>query len=138
MRPLLLLVTATLFGANTLAAQTDEPESFSEAEVYQALSWGMPEAEARKLAKVMSDDPADRLGLQADLPPGETAHGHIYSEDLLVLLSLVSEETNRKVEQWLMQMRLNQQLSPDERARWDKRRAEIRSELIKAGKLRDR
>ena len=111
-----------------------EPESFSEAEIHTALSWGMSEAEARKLAKFMSDDPAVTATVPTlrDLGPLST----LYSENMLLLLSLVSEEANRKVEQRLVQMRLGKELSTKERAQWEKRRAEFRSQLIKSGKIR--
>jgi hypothetical protein len=112
-----------------------EPESFSEAEVYQALSWGMSDAEARKLAKFMSDDPAVTATVPtlSDLGPLTT----LYSENMLLLLSLVSDETNRKVEQRIVQMRLGKEMSPEERAQWEKRRAEFRSQLVKSGKIDD-
>ena len=132
-----LLLAAILLGVNPLSAQTDEPESFSEAELYKGLSWGMSETEARRLAKFMSDAPADASTLPADGSQGYAVDGRIYSEDLLLLLSLVSEETNRKVEQCLVQMHLGKQLAPDERATWEKRRAKLRSQLIRAGKLQE-
>jgi len=37
----------------------DEVEFFSEAEVYKALSWGMSDSEAARLAKLMSEIPPE-------------------------------------------------------------------------------
>ena len=112
-----------------------EPESFSESEIYQALSWGMSDADARKLAKFMSDDPTVTANVPTlrDLGPLTT----LYSENMLLLLSLVSDETNRKVEQRLVQMRLGKELNPEERAQWEKRRTEFRNRLVESGKIRN-
>src|SRR6266516_1915026 len=113
----------------------NEPESFSEAEVYQALSWGMSDAEARKLAKFISDDPAVTATVPTlrDLGPLTS----MYSENMLLLISLVSADTHRKVEQRLVQMRPGKELSPEAREEWDKRRAEFRNQLVKSGKIPD-
>ena len=116
-----------------MAAQKEE--YFSEAEIYQALSWGMSDSEATRLAKYMSDDPAVEATLPTfrDLGPMTT----MYSEGFLLVLSLVSDETNRKVERKLVETHLGKELSSEERAQWEKRRAKLRSELIRAGKLRE-
>jgi len=58
-------------------------------------------------------------------------------EGFLLALSLVSEETNRKVERRLLEARGGKQWSAEEHARWDQRRAALRSELVKAGKIRE-
>ena len=113
-----------------MAAQNEE--FFSEAEVYQALSWGMPDSEARQHAKYMTGDPAVIATLPTfrDLGPLTTN----YSEGFLLVISLVSDETRRKAERKLAASRLEKELSPDERAEWERRRAELRSQLIQAGK----
>lgn len=107
---------------------------FLESELLVALSWGMPELEAKKLAQWLSDDPtmAEKVREIRDLGP--TAH--MYTEDTLLLLSLVSAETNEKVEAHLLESRLGVPLSNSERSRWEARRAELRSKLVEAGKLR--
>ncbi len=61
----------------------------------------------------------------------------MYSEDMLLLLSLVSEECHRKVDQRLVQERLGKELTQSERERWNKRRSELRAQLIKAGKIQE-
>ena len=120
-----------LRGPNALTAHNEE--FFTEAELYRALSWGMPDSEARKLAKHLTDDPAVIATLPTfrDLGPIATN----YSEDLLILLSLVSDETNRKVERRLAETRRGKAWNPDEREQWERRRSEIRTGLVKAGKL---
>jgi hypothetical protein len=118
-----------------LAAQND-PETFSEAEIYHALRWGMTDSEAERLAKYMTDDPAVIATLPTfrDLGPIST----MYSEGMLLILSLVSDDTNRKVDQRLVEQNLGKELSQDERARWEKRRFDLRAQLIKAGKIEER
>jgi len=95
----------------------------------------MSDSEATRLAKYMSDDPAVEATLPTfrDLGPMTT----MYSEGFLLVLSLVSDETNRKVERKLVETHLGKELSSEERAQWEKRRAKLRAELIRAGKLRE-
>lgn len=108
------------------------PEFFSEAEVLEALLWGMPEAEARNLARFLSEDPAIAARdpeIRAMWPAAV-----MYGENMLLLLSLVSAETNEKVERRLIEMRLGTPLSPEERAAWEAKRADFRARLIDGGK----
>ena len=120
-------------GTKPVAAQNDS--SFTEAELHRALSWGMPDSEACRLAKYICDDPAVIATIPElrDLGPSTT----MYSEGFLLILSLVSEDTNRKVERELLENRLGKGLTAEERANWEKRRGELKSELIKAGKISD-
>src|SRR4051812_18023241 len=133
MRPLIYALCTVFLGGSSLMAQ-HEPEPFTEKEMYTALSWGMSEQEAKKLAKYMSDDPAVMATIPEfyDGSPGF----HNYSDSTLLLLSLVSDETNRKVEERLIDRRSGTPLTPEERADWDRRRSILREQLIKAGKLR--
>lgn len=116
-------------------AQQDQ--YFTESEIFQALHWGMPDSTARNYARVLAaEDPA----VQATIPDFR-AMGPIastYSEELLLLLSLVSDETNRKVEARLVEQNNGRQLSPQARSAWEKRRNEYRTQLIKAGKIPER
>lgn len=112
-----------------------EEEFFSEAEVFEALSWGMPDSEVRRLAKYMSDDPAVMVTAFPDLED----QGFIatnYSADMLMLLSLVSVETNRKVERYLEERRLGGvPWGPAEKGAWEARREKMRQALIEDGKI---
>lgn len=125
------MAATLLLGPNALTAQKEE--FFTEAELYQALSWGMADAEARKLAKYLTDDPAVIATLPTFRDLGPITSN--YSEDLLILLSLVSDETNRKVEHRLAELRRAQAWNLGDRERWEGRRAEIRTALVKAGKI---
>jgi len=111
----------------------DQFEFFSEAEVVTALSWGMPDSEVRRLVRFMSEDPAI-----AARDPEIRAMGPasiIYNESMLLLLSLVSVETNAKVERRLVERRLGVPLTSAERADWETKRADLRAKLVQAGKL---
>jgi hypothetical protein len=114
-----------------MAAQNDE--TFSEEEVFQALSWGMQETEARRLAKFMADDPTspERIRFEKAEGPSEG----IYTEDMLLLLSLVSSEAQRKAELRVARQRLQLVLTPEQHAEWEARRSKLRQQLIDAGNL---
>jgi hypothetical protein len=131
MKLLLFAAALALLEVRALSAQE---VFFSESEIYQALSWGMPDSVARKLAKDMSDDPRAETYLERTTDLGPIAV--VYSKELLLLLSLVSDETNRKVERRLIETRSGAALTKRERADWEQRRAELRNELVKAGKLK--
>ena len=109
-----------------------EQDTFTEAEVFQALSWGMPDSQARHLAKYMADDPIliESMPERKEMEPSEI----MYSEDMLLLLSLVSEKAHEKAERRFAQQQLRNKLSPEERSEWESRRAELKARLIKAGK----
>jgi hypothetical protein len=119
-----------------MAAQNEDAfseeleDTFSAEEVFKALSWGMPDTEARRLAKFIADDPTspklDRL---------EKALMSHYTEDLLLILSLVSSETQRKAGRRLARQRLQSVLTPEEHAEWEARRSKLRQALIDAGEL---
>jgi hypothetical protein len=133
---LFFLVAAILLELEGKALTAQEEEFFSEAEVFQALSWGMPDSEARRLAMYMSDDPAVAATAFPDLQ-GQGATARMCSDDMLTLLSLVSVETNRKVERYIEERRLGGAgWSSEKRAAWEARRAEIREALIKDGKIK--
>jgi hypothetical protein len=73
-------------------------------------------------------------------PPGADEEGPtvtIYSEEMLLLLSLVSEECSHKAEQHLAAQRLERALTSEERRVWVSKREELRRQLKAAGKLRD-
>jgi len=109
-----------------------ERDTFTEAEVYRALSWGMSDTAARRLARAMADDPAliDSLPERKALEPSVT----MYSDDMLLLLSLVSESAKERAEGRLAAHRLETELSTEERADWEARRADLKRRLVAAGK----
>lgn len=130
-----MLATIAVLETEQVSAQE---EFFTEAELLHALSWGdEPDAETRRLATWGSGDPA----VAASVPEiRELGHSSIiYTQDMLILLSLVSAETNAKVERYLEERRLDGvPWGPVERAAYDARRAQIREGLIKAGKIKDK
>lgn len=68
------------------------------------------------------------------VPTLMSAHVTMYSEDTLLLLSLVSEKAHEKAARRLAEQRLRTELSPEERAEWESRRTELKTRLVGAGK----
>jgi hypothetical protein len=110
-----------------------ERDTFTESEVFQALSWGMPDSTARRIAKTIADDPA--LIAAGPERMAEEPSVTMYSEDMLLLLSLVSEKAHEKAVRRLAEQRFRTELCPGARAEWESRRTELRTRLIAAGKL---
>ena len=109
-----------------------QEETFTRAELTRALSWGMPSSEAVRLANVMADEGAALLTAEEKATsPGVV----LYSEDLLLLLSLVSDKARTKAERRLARQRLEPELSPAEHSEWEARRKALRDALIKEGKI---
>jgi hypothetical protein len=123
-------ISGAISGACYSVAAENE-DTFTEEEVFQALSWGMPEAEARRLSKFMADDPTspERIRFEEAEGPSEG----IYSEDLLVLLSLVSSKAQRTAELRVARQRLQSALTPEQSAEWEARRSRMRQALIDSG-----
>ena len=113
----------------SVAAENED--TFTEEEVFQALSWGMPGAEARRLSKFMADDPTSPERIRLEKAEGPTEG--IYTEDMLLILSLVSSETQRKAEHRLAQQRLQLALTPEQHSEWEARRSKMRQALIDSG-----
>jgi hypothetical protein len=115
-------------------AFSEEPEgTFSEEEVFKALSWGMPDTEARRLSKFIADDPTSPELIRLEKAEGPVTG--IYTEDLLLILSLVSSEAQRKAERRLAKQRLQLALTPEQHAEWEARRSKLRQALVDAGGL---
>ena len=111
----------------------EKEDTFTEDEVFQALRPGMPEAEARRLAKYMADDPSSPELIRLEEAEGPVSS--MYSEGMLLLLSLVSSETQRKAEARVARQRLQSELTPEQHAEWEARRLELRQRLIDGGQL---
>jgi len=112
---------------------TGGSQPFSEGELYAALRFQLSDPEARALAKELtSEDSTDYEYLGIPAPdPAEVCH--MLPEELLILLSLVSDDLNAKVHRFRSRVvRSTVALSPIE---WDRRPNEIREELIRQGKL---
>ena len=106
---------------------------FTRAELLTALKWGMQESEAERLATYMAGETAS-----GTVPPeyedlGPTSS--MYTEGLLLVLSLVSEDTRQKAERILAKQRLETALTPEERDVWEAQRRELRTQLEAAGMI---
>jgi hypothetical protein len=118
---------------NEDAFSEEDEDTFSEEEVFKALSWGMPETEARRLAGFIADDPTSPELIRLEKAEGPVTG--IYSEGLLLILSLVSSEAQRKAERRLAKQRLQSVLTPEQHAEWEARRSKLRQQLIDGGQL---
>lgn len=106
---------------------------FTRAELLTALKWGMQESEAERLATYMAGETAS-----GTVPPGFEDMGpttSIYTEGMLLLVSLVSEDARQRAEQKLAEQRRETALTPEERGLWEARRRELREHLEAAGKI---
>ena len=92
---------------------------FTYQELFEGLRRFFPEAEARELAtEATTPAPWRQSGTS---PLWQEAID--FSQDLLIVMTLVSNETREKVEQW---RRLGgHEPSPGEQADWNRRRAEL-------------
>jgi hypothetical protein len=79
--------------------------AFTEAELYAALRSVLPDEDARELASTGAADVAEGGALT-------------FSEETLVLLSLLGPETNRKVEHYRSWRRQGQPISAEEERQW--------------------
>lgn len=104
------------------AAQGGMTHPFTYQELFEGLRRFFPDEEARQLATeaVTPSVPRTR-GTQSgrSTEPQETID---FSQDLLIIMSLISDETRAKVEQW---RRRFGEPSPGEQAAWNQRRVEL-------------
>ena len=91
----------------------------------------MPESEARQTANQLAlptNASWDELGIPNDVrPTTERAISMVgnISDDMLILLSLVSEETHRKVELFRLTIHDGNPIPADEQCAWNARLAEF-------------
>lgn len=94
---LIVLVLAALLNARPASAQTPDSTardslSFSVGELYAAFGLAMPEEDAYRMTKSLTTFVVRDKGVEIQKTDGRTL-----SEDILVLLSLVSDSTAAKV-----------------------------------------
>jgi hypothetical protein len=107
-------------------------DPFTEEEVYQALRLVLPEDEARRAARPLPDPTPTEV---AALRPGEyVVRGVNYTDDMLILLSLVSSDLSAKVETYRATRRRIVNWSDEEDEAWRARRDELKRSI--AGGLR--
>jgi hypothetical protein len=97
----------------------DDDVDFSEQDLFTALKLFHPESEAAVIARTMTGplDPAE-VALGAS-----RSTGIVLSDDLLVVMSLISDELARKVARYIARDPALQ--TPEGKALWEKRRLEI-------------
>ena len=126
----ILLLTVLVLGVMRPDAEAQDargaPE-FSYEEFRQALRPLMSEEEAREAARQFAlPAPADfaELGIPPGVRPStgspRSVVGHI-SEDMLMMLALVSDETRRKVDRFRLAVRGGTSFTVDEQRAWDER-----------------
>lgn len=107
---------------------TDFCRPFTERELLAAFSFVMPATEARRLAAEWSSTTG---AIAFGAKPEEICL--VFSDDVLLLLSLVSDEVHQRV------VRYRAELGPDEdglsESEWNEHRNTIREELRRNGKL---
>ena len=115
------ILTAAPHSEATAQGRMTHP--FTQQEVFEGLRRFFPEEEARKLA-------AD-AAVQAVAPKDSAASGTTprpegaidFSQDVLIVMSFLSEETRAKVERW--RRRGGREPSAEEQRAWERRRIEL-------------
>lgn len=112
----LVLALATLLNARPAAAQAPDSTvrdslSFSVGELYAAFGLTMPEEDAYRMTKSLMTFVVRDKGVEV-----QKTDGRKLSEDILVLLSLVSDSTAAKVSAVRRAGRAS--VSPEEEKRW--------------------
>jgi hypothetical protein len=113
-----------------MAQRPPDPFPFTVQEYHQALRLFMPDAEASVLAQGMA-------GFLIDVPErtgGYPASGGFISDDLLITLSLLSEELRDKVDRFRRDYDPRYGRAADQEE-WEARRAELKR-LIDSGELK--
>jgi hypothetical protein len=114
------------------AQSSDALPQFTQEEFYHALRRVVPEAEARQTARNFAGDSHASyaaLGIPPELRP-KNAHpvstvGFI-SDDLLTLLSLLSDEAYQKVERFRISAHGGKPFTAEEQRTWEDRLAQFR------------
>ena len=104
------------------ASQGGMTHPFTYQELFEGLRRFFPDEEARQLATEAATPAVPRPG-GAQLGRSTQSRETIdFTQDLLILMSFISEETRAKVEQWRRRVG---EPSPAEQAAWNQRRVEL-------------
>jgi hypothetical protein len=150
-----LLIGSNLAVGTTLMAQDPDAEflqqPFTEDELYQAFRLAsMHEADARKLAREMTPPLPPLAARLPQVPrpisPDEIAQGREllpweygpaavadFSNDILIILSLVSDELSAKVDRYRAAWQASDPSNPAEERAWQARHAKIKKVLDEKG-----
>jgi hypothetical protein len=129
---LLPLVTFLLVDipSAAMAQRSDDPFPFTAAEYYRALRLFMPDSQASLMARGMAGELDD-----APKPSNEyRASGGFITDDLLIVMSLLSDELREKVDRYRRAYDPRYHRPEDQRG-WDARREEIRK-LMESGEIK--
>jgi hypothetical protein len=127
----LILAAIVLLGAAARPLPSQSMDVvFTEEELFEVYRRMLPEPDARELARASAMRAPDEIegpvrSGESELSYRSVAHSHL-TFDTLVLLSLLSDEMNAKVERYLVSQREGHQMTGAERAHWERRRAELR------------
>ncbi|MFN2564501.1 MAG: hypothetical protein ABR499_05750 [Gemmatimonadaceae bacterium] len=102
---------------------------FSANDIYRALRWFVPHSKADLVARVMSGELRDEPDVT-----GTGVSGGFMSDDLLIVMSLQSDELREKVDRFRRENDRRYD-KPEEQARWEVRREEIRK-AIESGAIK--
>ena len=105
---------------------------FTPSEIFEAFRPLMPEAKARQMADFLTE-PIDMEAILAEPPHNQNGPGlpHYpiptvnFSNDTLILLSLLSAETAAKVDRYRAGLRDVGAIGPEAEEEWDRRRQEL-------------
>ena len=122
MRRLLKLAAFAALPISAMEAQV-RVHPFSEDELYRAFRFHHGDAEARTMAREASSS-------EAPLPIALPANAHAivgveFAEETLIVLSLLSPETEARVEEY--RRRGGRSISGEDQLRWQRRREELRT-----------
>ena len=125
-----LLLVSLMQGEAHAQGERHWPE-FTREEFYEALRRVMPEERARQMSQELtlgSRATYEQLGIPREMRPASrpvSAVGFI-SDDVLILLSLVSDDTRVKVEQFRLAAHNGKPFSAEEQRAWNERLAQFR------------
>ena len=96
---------------------------FTYQELFQSLRRFFPVEEAHELATQAAAPPVSPAGRGESGTSPQPQAAIDFSLDVLLVMSLMSDETRDKVEKW--RRRGGRETSPEEEAEWNRRRAEL-------------
>jgi hypothetical protein len=124
MRRLIEIAALAALPMSAMEAQV-RVHPFSEDELYRAFRFRHGEGEARAMAReAISGEEPSPIALPAD---AYAIVGVEFAEETLIVLSLLSPETEAKVEEY--RRRGSRSISGEEQLRWQRRREELRTQM---------
>lgn len=120
-----LIALASALISTAASAQMTNPFTYDE--LYSVFRRVAPDSQAQEMARsALAETARGAEHVGAGIVFRSTSHVTL-SDDTLILLSLLSEETNAKVRAFRSTLRAGQPESAAEAAEWEKRRAELKA-----------